>query len=300
MISSKPLVSIGVPTYNRPVELRRTLECLVKQTYSNIEIVISDNCSTSADVEEVVNEFLSDERIKYFKQSINKGAPYNFTFVLDKSTGEYFKFLADDDWIDYNYVERCMAFLLENPAYSIAYGIGNLCSLNGEFIKLDPKMDIEFDDADKRVKYYYENVLNNSPFYGVFKRNQVLQYFSFENLIAIDWVVIARFVFLNKCKLISETNSFISTGGISSNIETMCVNFKMPLFTRVFPYLQISINVFKDILWVSPVYRTYNFFKRFALAKACFFITYKKHNVGKQLWPGTKKLIKVKLGLIKM
>ena len=117
----KPLVSIGVPTYNRPVELRRTLECLVKQTYSNIEIIISDNCSINPDVEKVINEFRSDERIKYFKQSINKGAPYNFTFVLDKSTGEYFKFLADDDWIDYNYVERCMAFLLENPAYSIAY-----------------------------------------------------------------------------------------------------------------------------------------------------------------------------------
>ena len=67
-----PLVSIGVPTYNRPFGLKKTLECLVNQTYSNIEIIISDNCSTNPDVEKVVNEFRFVERIKYFKQSINK------------------------------------------------------------------------------------------------------------------------------------------------------------------------------------------------------------------------------------
>jgi Glycosyltransferases involved in cell wall biogenesis len=45
MQSPKPLVSIGVPTFNRPEGLRRTLECLTRQTYPTFEIIISDNAT---------------------------------------------------------------------------------------------------------------------------------------------------------------------------------------------------------------------------------------------------------------
>lgn len=296
---SIPLVSIGVPTYNRPEGLKRTLESLIKQTYSNIEIVISDNCSTNADVEKVIDKFLSDKRIKYFKQPINKGAAYNFSFVLDKSTGKYFKFLADDDWLDNNYVESCLTFLEENADYSVAYGIGNLISIEGEFIRLDPKMDIVFDQADKRVKYYYEKVLYNSPFYGIFRKEQFLTFFSIGNAIALDWVIIARFAFIGKCKLIEKTNSYISTGGVSSTTDNITASFNMPIFTKSYPFLQVAINVFNDIVWNSPAYKSLSFKKRLLLARFCFLIIYKRFSVSKNLWKGTKKFAKLMFGFKK-
>ena len=40
-----PLVTVGIPTYNRPKGLERTLQCILNQTYANLEIIISDNCS---------------------------------------------------------------------------------------------------------------------------------------------------------------------------------------------------------------------------------------------------------------
>ncbi|MBU4370171.1 glycosyltransferase [Patescibacteria group bacterium] len=43
--NNQQLVSVGIPTYNRPESLRRTLECITSQTYKNLEIIISDNCS---------------------------------------------------------------------------------------------------------------------------------------------------------------------------------------------------------------------------------------------------------------
>jgi len=101
MVNGKPLVSVGIPTYNRPDGLRRTLKCITRQTYENLEIIVSDNCSPGSETEMVVREFMKDDRrIQYFRQDENKGGAYNFDFVLRKAAGEYFMYAADDDYLE--------------------------------------------------------------------------------------------------------------------------------------------------------------------------------------------------------
>jgi len=112
----QPLVSVGIPTYNRPEGLRRTLECMTQQTYNNLEIIVSDNCSPGRETEAVVREFMEqDSRIQYYLQDENKGMAFNFQFVLEKSTGKYFMWASDDDEWEPSYVS-CMVEVLEsNP-----------------------------------------------------------------------------------------------------------------------------------------------------------------------------------------
>ena len=63
------LVSIGIPTYNRPDTLPRTLKAILNQTYNNIEVVISNNHSTNTEVERIIKDFqANDNRIKYYFQ----------------------------------------------------------------------------------------------------------------------------------------------------------------------------------------------------------------------------------------
>ena len=50
----KGLVSIGLPTYNRPENLEKALKCITNQTYKNIEIIVSDNASPNYKVQEIV------------------------------------------------------------------------------------------------------------------------------------------------------------------------------------------------------------------------------------------------------
>ena len=50
MQKRNPLVTVGIPTYNRPAGLERTLECIRQQSYTNLEIIVSDNCSTDVNV----------------------------------------------------------------------------------------------------------------------------------------------------------------------------------------------------------------------------------------------------------
>ncbi len=96
-------ISIGIPSYNRPDYLRQSLEVLLKQSYSNLEIIVSDNCSPNKEVTKVIREFeAKDSRVKGFIQEKNIGMVPNFEFVLEKSTANYFMWKADDDIIEDN------------------------------------------------------------------------------------------------------------------------------------------------------------------------------------------------------
>jgi glycosyltransferase involved in cell wall biosynthesis len=102
-----PLVSIGIPTYNRAEGfLKQALQSAVNQTYQNIEIIISDNCSTD-NTEMVVRSF-NDPRIRYFKHKENIGANNNFNYCVEQARGAYFLLLHDDDLIDNDFVDVCM------------------------------------------------------------------------------------------------------------------------------------------------------------------------------------------------
>jgi len=102
-----PLVTIGIPTYNRASGyFKEALECALVQDYPNLEIIISDNCST--DNTESVVESYHDSRINYIKQSTALHPNDNFNFCLNSAKGDYFLLLHDDDLVDADFVETCL------------------------------------------------------------------------------------------------------------------------------------------------------------------------------------------------
>ena len=102
-----PLVTIAIPTYNRADGyLREALASAMNQTYQNIEIIVSDNCST--DNTERFVKGISDPRLRYFRHNKNIGANNNFNYCLEQANGDYFLLLQDDDMIDNDFVEVCM------------------------------------------------------------------------------------------------------------------------------------------------------------------------------------------------
>lgn len=115
--NKQALVSVGIPTFNRPDGLRRTLNQITGQTYKNLEIIISDNASPNTDVEGVVKDFMKDDsRIRYFRQEKNIGAWGNFKYVLARASGDYFMWAADDDeWLP-EFIEACLAASSQNES----------------------------------------------------------------------------------------------------------------------------------------------------------------------------------------
>ncbi len=102
-----PLVTIGIPTYNRANGyLREALESALAQSYPNLEIVMSDNGSTD-NTESVVKSY-ADSRIRFFRQQPPVAPNDNFNFCLNQANGTYFLMLHDDDKIDPDFIDACM------------------------------------------------------------------------------------------------------------------------------------------------------------------------------------------------
>lgn len=113
-----PLVTIGIPTYNRAdTFLKQSLHSALNQKYENIEIIVSDNCSS--DNTETVIRIISDERLRYYRHKENIGLNNNFNYCLQQAKGEYFLLLHDDDLIDEDFVEICM----REANYNTDFGI---------------------------------------------------------------------------------------------------------------------------------------------------------------------------------
>lgn len=113
-----PLVTIGIPTYNHAdAYLRETLRCALDQTYSNLEIIVADNCSSDG-TEGLVRE-LGDSRVRYFRHERNIPPNDNFNFCLQQAKGEFFLLLHDDDTIDPDFVETCVKAAVGKPEIGI-------------------------------------------------------------------------------------------------------------------------------------------------------------------------------------
>jgi glycosyltransferase involved in cell wall biosynthesis len=118
MSNKYPLVTIGIPTYNRAgISLTSTLDSALNQSYPNLEIIISDNCSTD-NTSQTIRGY-NDERIRYIRQAKNIGSNNNYNACLNAAKGDYFLLLHDDDLIDHDLIKTC----IEAANYSKKYGL---------------------------------------------------------------------------------------------------------------------------------------------------------------------------------
>lgn len=133
MTSGAPLVSIGVPVYNGGGYLAQTLRSIQEQTYSNLEIIISDNASTD-ETEAVCREAAdADSRIRYERHEVNRGGLWNFNRVLYLATGAMVKLAAADDLLRPRFIEACVQALAEaGPQTVLAYPRTQIIDADGE------------------------------------------------------------------------------------------------------------------------------------------------------------------------
>jgi glycosyltransferase involved in cell wall biosynthesis len=111
-----PLVSIGLPVYDRPELLRLALASLTAQSYRNIEVIVSDDCSPGDGTRRVVEEYAArDRRIRYSRRRSNIGAQANNFFVFENATGEFFQWASEDDEWDPRFIETGVRALRDNP-----------------------------------------------------------------------------------------------------------------------------------------------------------------------------------------
>ncbi len=220
--TTRGLVSVGLPTYNRPESLKLALDIITSQTYRNLEIIVSDNASPDSRVKEVVEEFsLRDSRIKYYRQEQNRGLLFNAEFVLKKSQGEYFMWISDDDWRSPEFIEILVAELENNKGVDMAFcdyhevyedgsrALGYPATHLGVFKPFESRFRLV-----RTISYYWQNAVRGkcNIFYSIFRK------------VAIDALdlkkISGEYKHLNMDSLI--VFSLLQVGPVSINSEAMC------------------------------------------------------------------------------
>lgn len=254
-------VSIGVPVYNGEKFLRKRLDSLISQTFTDFEVVISDNASTDA-TSEICQEYSKkDERIRYIRQEKNMGAVWNFNFVLKEAAGDYFAWAAADDLWHSDFLKKNVSVLTSNPSI-----VGSISQIEVYGIKNDPfkreknllkKIGVSFRPRgffpisgpyEKRIRAY----LAKFPWemiYGVYRTKNLRQ-----SVLPILFVGSDAALVLNILKYgdINVVDEFLMYGfggseSASKGIFHLAINYNNSLLGVIFPFYPLTAWCMKNL-----------------------------------------------------
>jgi glycosyltransferase involved in cell wall biosynthesis len=131
----RPRVSIGLPVYNGENFLQEALDSLLSQTFSDFELIISDNASTDR-TEEICRSYAArDERVRYIRQPFNMGGAPNQNFLLTQARAPLFKWAAHDDLYGAELLERCIEVLDREPEVVLCHADMAIIDADGELVE---------------------------------------------------------------------------------------------------------------------------------------------------------------------
>jgi glycosyltransferase involved in cell wall biosynthesis len=120
-MSTAPRLTIGLPVYNGEKYVAESLEALLGQSFTDFELIISDNASTDSTGDICRRYEKQDSRVRYFRQPRNIGLAPNHNFVAEKARGELFKWGSNDDLYARDLLERCIDALDKYPDVVLAH-----------------------------------------------------------------------------------------------------------------------------------------------------------------------------------
>ena len=258
-----PLVSIGIPTFRRPQEVKRAAESALAQDYGAVEVVVSDDAGGDETAD--VLAAIGDPRLRVVVQPDNLGHARNFQAVRELATGEYFMWLADDDWIDPGYVSACMRVLSDDPDCVLAVGQAVYSRPDAEPAHERP-MNLLQGSAMLRTITYFATVTVNGPLYGIGPRAERPE---FRESLGGDWVLVGSLAFGGRIRTVTDVHVHRSLVGMSTQDDFAAREFGV----RGNRHLAAARNFARAIWSDEPTFAGLPAPKRAALAAAVLTVT---------------------------
>ena len=201
-----PAVSIGMPVYNGEAFIEAAIASILSQTFTDFELIISDNASTDA-TEVICRTFAeADPRIRYVRQPANKGAAWNFNEVFHLARGKYFKWAASDDLIEPTFLERCAEILESDPGCVLAHPATVFVDANSE--PTDWYIDFLASDSEdpvRRLERWFSRGLGEcNPVYGLIRSDMLGKTGLMGDYPGPDHVLLGEIALLGRTRMVRE------------------------------------------------------------------------------------------------
>ncbi len=228
-----PLLSIGLFVYNGERFIEETLRSILNQTFTDFELIISDNASTDRTGDIAQSYARSDSRIRYYRSEKNMGAGWNVRRVYELATGKYFKQAAVDDLLETTFLERCVEVLERDPGCVLAYARTKEIDENGAFIKnyVTP-MRTDSNDPAARFRNMMLIPCWSYQIFGVMRISALRQIPPQGRYVNADTVLLARMALLGRFYEIPE-HLFISRHHRGQSSKTLPPRLREPRRIRL-------------------------------------------------------------------
>lgn len=153
-LSYTPLVSVVVVTYNSSRFLLEALEAIKAQTYRNIELIITDDCSKD-DTVRLCGEWLGANEGRFVSSRVmaadkNGGLTVNCNKGVSASKGDWLKLIAGDDILLPNCIEDNVRYVLEHPHTGVVFSGAHVIDDESSFLGMHMNMDTFFSYSPAR------------------------------------------------------------------------------------------------------------------------------------------------------
>lgn len=235
-----------------------------------------------------------DPRVVVLRQPRNIGAEANFRAVLAFATGEYFLWLADDDWLEPNYVSACVAFLEAHPDHSLVAGQTTFYGSPGTEPFAGSVTTLEQERPDDRVFAFYDTVHEAAVFYGVARR-ALVQQLRFKRQIGADWHMVAGYAAAGKVATLPTTCNHRSAEGISKDDASLVASYGLTGKAATNLHAQIARDAVGEILWRMPPHRLIPLWRRIKLAIRVYLAMYDRWGLVQWTQPSLPRRVELKL-----
>ncbi len=159
---SQRKVSVIIPAYNRGRYIRQTVESVLNQTYTNIELIVIDDGSTD-DTRDVLEGYGDRIIMLEHEGRQNRGQSASINLGLDHASGEYLAILDSDDYWEPDKIESQVGYLQQHPQAGLVYGNGTAVNERGEFLyNIYPRTHREESKPEKVLLDCYFSLPSNA------------------------------------------------------------------------------------------------------------------------------------------
>ena len=229
-MDSTPLANVGLFVYNGECFLEEALDSILNQTFTDFELIISDNASRDRTGEIAAAYAKRDNRIRYYRSEKNRGPGWNARRVYELARGRYFKWAAVDDLLEPQFLGRCIESLESDPDCVVAYAKTKEVDEKGTVIKnyVTPRKA----DSNDPVTRFRDIMLadhNCYQIFGVMRMSALRQLPPQGIYVNGDRVLLARMSLLGRFCEVPE-DLFISRRHTGQSVEWLPTRLTTPRF----------------------------------------------------------------------
>ncbi len=253
MAKLDPLVSIGLPVYNGELYLAESIESLLGQTFSDFELIISDNGSSDKTQSICERYARRDARVRYYREEDNLGCAWNYNRVVELSRGKYFKWAADDDIHMPTFLAKTVEVLDHNPDVLWCFCGHSHIGPDGQFLSGPSNNDTSFLDSNgwdrtsPKPHQRFQSILlahSGLDMYALLRRDVFKKTKGFQSIYGAEKVLLGELALLGKYHEVHETLFQLRVhpkASSSLNTEAELQQFIDPKAKRRFPLMRLRL-----------------------------------------------------------